>query len=78
VLYGQQPAPVWLQLKISGSNLLFNISTDGVNFVTAWKETKTTFFTTAPDQFGYFSSGDNTDAGQGSNTYVTLLSWLLA
>lgn len=66
----------WAQLAISGSNLLFSYSNDGVNYVQVWSETKTTFFTTAPDQWGYGLDNNVSDAGQQSPMYTTLLSFL--
>jgi hypothetical protein len=64
----------WLQLQISGSNLLFRTSQDGVNFVTQFTTTKTTFFTTAPDNWVYFSNSNNNVST--SPVTATLFSWL--
>lgn len=64
---------VMLQLQISGSNLLFNISPDGgATFINVRTEAKTAHFTTGPDNWGYTVIGEST----ANLTYNNLLSWV--
>jgi hypothetical protein len=72
--YGNQ-ALFWAELEVSGANLNFYLSNDGVNFVQVWSEAKTSFFTTAPDQWGYGVNCEIATAGQSSACINTLLSW---
>ena len=64
----------YARLEVSGPNLNFYFSHDGVNYIKTWSETLTNFFTTAPDQWGYSADcqGNN---GQNSDCKNTLLSW---
>lgn len=59
----------WAQVGDDGTNVNFNVSPDGFNWITVFSETRATFFTTAPDQAGF-----------GLNPYsqpnaISILSW---
>jgi len=54
----------WVQLEISGGNLFFRTSQDGVNFVQQYKEASNAFFTTAPNQWGYVANSNNSVSSQ--------------
>lgn len=64
---------IWLQLQVSGANLVYSYSQDGVHFIPVLTEAKTSGFTTGPDQWGYFLDVGNSGSTQGA--YLTLLSW---
>jgi hypothetical protein len=61
----------WWQLNISGGNVSYAWSNDGVNFVTLYTEPQNQFFTTAPDKWGYMINEENPSY----DIYYTLLSW---
>ena len=49
----------WVQIEFSSNTLFFRVSSDGVNFNTLYSEAKGSFFTTAPNQWGYFADSNN-------------------
>lgn len=59
---------VWFQITDDGTNLIWRVAHDGVTWRQISTETRTTHFTTAPDQVGYC-------ANQGE-TIMSVVSWL--
>jgi hypothetical protein len=66
------PSVVWTKLTISGGNISFSYSTDGVNFPIGYTEAANAFFTTAPNQWFYMVDAE----GAPQDVYATLLSWV--
>lgn len=76
-VYSEHWAPwttQWVQLQLTGGNLLFRTSQDGVNFVTQYSQAKAAYFTTGPDQWFYAVNANNNLSTQ--PTTATLFSWL--
>jgi hypothetical protein len=65
---------VFIQLGISGGNITFSYSHDGVNFPVGYSETVDNFFTTAPDNFFYGVEGITGT----QDVFNTLLSWAVS
>jgi hypothetical protein len=63
----------WLRITDNGTNLLFSLSTDGVNFVQFGSEGRTVFMAAGPNQFGLFG---NVDSGAAAFT-ASFASWLV-
>lgn len=63
----------WAQLQITGGNINFLTSADGVNFVQHYTEAQNAFFTTAPDQWFYFANA--TTSGLTQPVTATLFSY---
>lgn len=61
----------WFRISDDGTNLKYSVSHDGFNFLQLLSEARNAFFTTAPDQVGFWCLTNNTtwDAG------ITLASW---
>jgi hypothetical protein len=67
---------LWLRVAITGgTTLVYSISSDGVNFVAIFSESKTAFMAGGPDQWGYGTDPSSGTTGQSENAYVTLLSF---
>jgi hypothetical protein len=62
-------SPVWMRLGADGTNLKFDISTNGFNWLQLYSEAKAAHFTTAPDQVGFCLDAYNQTFG------MTLLSY---
>jgi hypothetical protein len=62
--FGWTPWPLFFRLQDNGTNVLFEYSPDGAEWTVGLSETRGTHFTTAPNQYGYFS--DSSTAGQQS------------
>lgn len=62
---------IWLRIADDGTNLNYSISSDGRNFSQVSTAVRGGFFTTAPDQVGFYVNPENTTEGVG----MTLLSW---
>lgn len=76
-VYSEHWAPwttQWVQLQLTGGNLLFRTSQDGVNFVTQYSQAQAAYFTTGPDQWFYAVNANNNLSTQ--PTTATLFSWL--
>jgi hypothetical protein len=71
VAYYMPPTPVWMRVSISGSNYVFAISADGTSWLDVKTLAKTTPFTTAADQWGFFVDAPSSNSGIG----MTLLSF---
>lgn len=63
----------WLRITDNGTNLLFSISTDGVNFVQRGSEGRTVFMAGGPNQFGIFG---NVDSAAAAFTF-SVASWIV-
>ncbi len=61
--------PRWFRIRNSGATLYFDISAIGSNWVTIHSEAEGSFFTTRPDQIGFFVNANN--ATWGAATCVT-------
>ena len=61
----------YLQFGYDGTNINFSYSNDGINFVTFYTSASNTFFTTAPDQIGFYMNAQN---GTGPG-FVRLVHW---
>lgn len=53
----------WLRIKDDGTNLLFFVSRDGVNFVQVTSEGRTVFMAGGPNQIGLYANVDSAAAG---------------
>lgn len=62
---------MWIKIEADGTNLKYNISHNGVNYIELLDTLKDAFFTTAPDQVGFYYSANSALL----NNRVTLLSW---
>lgn len=62
----------WLRIINDGTNLTYQFSTDGFNFQTLTTTTVNDFFTTTPDQIGFFGNPNN--AG-GQTVSLNVFSW---
>lgn len=67
------PPLVWIRLTISGGNISYSYSIDGVNFPLMYSEAQNAYFNSAPDNWFYAVDTEGTTA---QDTYATLLSWL--
>jgi hypothetical protein len=65
------PTVSYFKIVYNGTNVTFSWSADGATWKQFLSESKTTHFTTAPDQFWYGINGGN----DGLQQSVTLLSW---
>lgn len=63
----------WLRLANDGANLSYSYGRDGYNFITLRTEAKNFYFTTGPDEIGFFAM-ENTNAFDAG---MTLMSWAL-
>ncbi|WP_264076173.1 hypothetical protein [Mycobacterium gordonae] len=52
--------PNWLQIRDDGTNRYFDLSVNGVDWVTAFSEGRTAFIT--PDQFCFGATNESTGA----------------
>ncbi|HSH82754.1 MAG TPA: hypothetical protein VLA19_29835 [Herpetosiphonaceae bacterium] len=48
----------WLRIQNDGTNLTFHVSSDGIHFRQVYTEGKAAYFTTAPDQVGFYVSNN--------------------
>jgi len=62
---------MWMKLNADGTNLTYSISHDGVNYIQLYTSTKGLFFTTAPDQIGFYYSANSALLDNRAN----LLAW---
>lgn len=62
---------VWMKISADGTNLTYDISHDGINYVQLFTSVKGLFFTTAPDQVGFYYSANNAML----NNRANLLAW---
>ncbi len=62
---------MWMKIEADGTNLNYSISHNGVNYIQLLTTLKATFFTTAPDQVGFYYSANSAFV----NNRATLLSW---
>jgi hypothetical protein len=53
------PSLVWFQAIYDGTNVVLNYSSDGLNFSQLLTESKTAWFTTAPDTFAFYCAAGN-------------------
>lgn len=67
-LYGSVGSLIWLQISDDGTNRIYRYSGDGRNWIQAFSQGRTTFFTA--DQVGFFVT-DSTNIAP----VMTLLSW---
>jgi hypothetical protein len=65
-------SPVYFQFQLSGANMLFNVSTDGVNYLNILTVAKTAYFAVGPDTWGFMVMTGSAAFDCG----VTLQSWL--
>ncbi len=65
-------SPMWLQLRNDGTDLYFDYSLDGANFINLWSEAVGSFIT--PTQYGFGGFSD-TSGGQPS-VICDLLAWV--
>lgn len=63
----------WWQLQITGGNITFSTSQDGISFALLYSQAENAWFTTAPDQWFY---AVNTQFSGSGPVYFDLLSWL--
>jgi hypothetical protein len=69
---GYLPSPKWLSIKDDGTNLNYYLSHNGIQWILVGSQTRTAFFTAAPDQVGFFlSSSYNTS----HDIAASLMSW---
>lgn len=73
--YGSANGLKFIRIQNTGSNLLYEISSDGFVFYTLLSTTLTTFFTTEPDQIGFFAMNN---ASTSDLTCTSLFSWLVS
>jgi len=60
----------WFQIQLSGGNIIFRISQDGITFINLYSQAQNAFFTVGPDHWFYGANA------QSSNTIAfDLLSW---
>jgi hypothetical protein len=69
------PPVLWFRLTDDGTTLTYSYSTTGFYFATVWSTARTAFFTTAPDQIGFFGNITDADA---VDLHVDVLSWVEA
>lgn len=62
---------IWFRLGFDGTTLTFSFSLDGQNFLQVFSEAKASFFTSAPDQIGWFVGASNASYDCGA----TLIHW---
>lgn len=63
----------WLRIADNGTNLLFSVSVDGLNFVEYGTEGRTVFMAGGPNQVGFFANGDS----PGASMSLSVLSWVV-
>ena len=61
----------WLKMIDDGTNITCSLSTDGVNFVIAQKQSRTDYMLTGPNQVGFGLDDD----GTGNSAYLNIISW---
>jgi hypothetical protein len=49
-------AYVWFKIKDDGTNTIYYASPDGINFVQLYSESRTSFFSTGPNEVGVYSN----------------------
>lgn len=69
------PTGQWYSLEDDGTNITLSYSVDGVNYFQLHTELRGTFFTTGPDQVGWFAG---VYQGVGNDVPVTLSAWVEA
>ncbi len=65
-------SPMWLQLRNDGTDLYFDYSLDGANFINLWSEAVGSFIT--PTQYGF--GGISVTSGAQPSVMCALLAWV--
>ena len=65
-------SPVWVQLRNDGTDLYFDYSLDGANFINLWSEAVGSFIT--PTQYGF--GGISVTSGGQPSVICDLLAWV--
>jgi hypothetical protein len=68
--FAWRPRPLFFRLQNDATNVIFEYSGDGAEWVVAVSQLLTAHFTTAPNQYGYFS--DSTASGEQSVLSILL------
>jgi hypothetical protein len=70
-VYGNVNGFKFYRIENTGAALNYSVSEDGIGYTLIWTTALTAFFTTAPDQIGFFAMNNATT----NNVCTTLLSW---
>jgi hypothetical protein len=66
---------IWFKVEYDGTNVKFYVSPDSIEWILVLSETKTTFFTTAPDQVVWYGCNYENSTTRATELVVSLDHW---